>query len=83
MVENLAKAGCKYPLNFAHIVVSDQKIVLMNVQGKCGEGIKENLVRTEMFKFVTTDYTPSGNLTTEYVIHDTNRQVSMDLSNFN
>ena len=51
----------------------------MNVQGKCG-GFT---VKTEMFKFVTTDYSTPENITTEYVIHDTNRQVSMELPNFN
>ena len=75
----LAKAGCKYPLNFAHIVVSDQTLLVQNVQGKCGG----STVKTEMFKFVTTDYSTPENITTEYVIHDTNRQVSMELSNFN
>ena len=72
-----AKAGCKYYFNLAHIVVSDQKLLVMNVQGKCGG----STVKTEMFKFVTTDV--RTNITTEKVVHETNRQVSMELSNFN
>ena len=75
--ENIAKAECKYYFNFAHIVVSDQKLLVMNVQGKCGG----STVKTEMFKFVTTDV--RTNITTEKVVYETNRQVSMELSNFN
>ena len=52
----------------------------MNAQGKCGG----STVKTEMFKFVTTDW--HTNTTTEKVVHDPNypsKKVSMELSNFN
>jgi len=59
-------------LQVTHAVDPYQLLTVSNAQGKCGG----STVKTEMFKFVTTD--ARTGITTEKVVHETNKQVSME-----